>query len=558
MKKFIYIIILFVAMISCKDKNKDNMEIAKTQDVPFVWENANIYFLLTDRFNNGDTSNDVNFNRVKETSKLRGFEGGDIIGITKKIEKGYFTNLGINAIWLTPIVEQIHGDVDEGTGATYGYHGYWAKDWTALDPNFGTKEDLKNLVEIAHKNGIRIVLDAVINHTGPVTEVDPVWSNDWVRTDVQCSYQDYKSTVMCTLVKNLPDIRTESNENVELPKQLIAKWKAEGRYEQEVKELDVFFARTGYPRAPRFYIMKWLTDYITEFGVDGYRADTVKHTEEGIWGEFKKECEFAFAEWKINNPIKVLDDNKFYMVGEVYNYGISGGQLYDFGDKKVNYFENGFNSLINFDFKLNAAQDNYEVLFSKYSNMLTNELKGFGVLNYATSHDDGAPFDKERMKSYETAIKLLLCPGASQVYYGDESARSLIIEGTVGDATLRSNMNWDEIENNQETKHVLEHWQKLGRFRSNHPSVGAGVHKMISEKPYVFQRTYSKGAFNGAVVVGLDLNKGEKEFSVGEVFKNGTILIDAYSNTEVVVKKGKVVLNTPYTIVLLEIKNHKK
>ena len=86
---------------------------------------------MTDRFNNGDTSNDINFERNKETGILRGFEGGDIIGITQKIEDGYFNKLGINAIWFTPIVEQIHGSVDEGTGNSYGYHGYWAKDWTA-------------------------------------------------------------------------------------------------------------------------------------------------------------------------------------------------------------------------------------------------------------------------------------------------------------------------------------------------------------------------------------------------------------------------------------------
>lgn len=545
-----------MTIFSCKEKKQEMPEINKSPNVPFLWESANIYFLLTDRFYNADTLNDVNFNRTKSTAKLRGFEGGDIKGITKKIEVGYFTDLGINAIWFTPIVEQIHGAVDEGTGATYGYHGYWAKDWTALDPNFGTKEDLKNLVELAHKKGIRIVLDGVINHTGPVTDVDEVWPSDWVRTGPQCDYQTYESSTACTLVKNLPDIKTESNKNVEIPRQLAEKWKAEGRYDQEIKELDDFFKRTGYPRAPKYYIIKWLTDYITEFGIDGYRADTVKHMEENVWGDFKNECDYAFKLWKENNPDRVLDTNGFYLVGEVYNYNISSGQLFDFGDKKVNYFDNGFNSLINFEFKWNAAQlISYEALFSKYDYILKNDLKGFGVLNYITSHDDGAPFDKERTKSFESATKLLLCPGTSQVYYGDESARSLTIEGTSGDATLRSNMNWDEIKNNPQTKAVLEHWQKLGKFRNKHLAVGAGIHKMISENPYVFQRTYSKGDFKDAVVVGLDLNKDEKQINIGDEYIEGTVLVDAYSNTEVTVKNGMVNLNTPFTIVLLEIKN---
>ncbi|MFK5959245.1 MAG: alpha-amylase family glycosyl hydrolase [Lutibacter sp.] len=554
MKKYL-LILLFVVVAACNsEKNDDGLVLTTNIEKPFIWENATIYFLLTDRFYNADTLNDVNFNRTKKTEKLRGFEGGDIKGITKKIEEGYFTKLGINAIWFTPIVEQIHGAVDEGTGATFGYHGYWTKDWTALDPSFGTKEDLKKLVEIAHKNGIRILLDGVINHTGPVTKKDHVWPNDWVRTEPQCDYQNYKSTVTCTLVKNLPDVKTESDENVEIPSQLTEQWKLEGRYEQEMKELEVFFARTGYPRAPRFYIIKWLTDYIKEFGIDGYRADTVKHTEEFVWDEFKTECEYAFQQWKENNPNKVLDTNNFYLVGEVYNYGISDGQFFDFGDKKVNYFKNGFNSLINFEFKWNAAQNSYEELFSKYSSILNSKLKGFGVLNYVSSHDDGAPFDKDRIKPFESATKLLLCPGTSQVYYGDESARPLIIEGASGDANLRSTMNWDEIAINEKTKLILSHWQKLGNFRNNHPAIGAGIHKMISLQPYIFQRIYTSKNYTDAVVIGLDLNEGEKELNVSSIFKNGAVLIDAYSGTEVLVKNGIVKLDTVFSIVLLELK----
>jgi alpha-amylase len=547
---------VFLFIYSC-EKNSDKEKVPVNQETPFVWEAANLYFLLTDRFNNGDKTNDINFDRTEETGKLRGFEGGDIKGITQKIEDGYFTDLGINAIWMTPIVEQIHGGTNEGTGITYGYHGYWTKDWTAIDSNYGTKEDLHELVKIAHKKGIRILLDAVINHTGPVTEKDTVWPNDWVRTEPQCNYQSYKNTITCTLVKNLPDIKTESNEDVELPPQLIKKWKDEGRYEQEMEELDTFFERTGHPRAPRFYIIKWLTDYITEFGIDGYRVDTVKHTEEYVWQEFKTECDFAFKQWKENNPDKVLDDNDFYIVGEVYGYGISGGQFYvfDAGDKKVNYFEYGFNSLVNFEFKWNAKQQDTEALFKRYSNILKSDLKGYGTLNYLSSHDDGQPFDANRSMPFEAATKLLLSPGTSQVYYGDELARSLIVEGTVGDATLRSNMNWEDIETNKETQDVLTHWQKLGQFRAKHPAVGVGIHQIITEKPYTFYRSYSKNDYKDEVVVGLELPKGKKELNVRVVFNDGEVLIDAYSGIEAKVKNGKVIIDSEFDIVLLEIKN---
>ena len=554
MKKISLILLFVVVLISCKEQPVKPVTTIKTVEtqIPFVWENANIYFMLTDRFNNGDTSNDINFERTENAAKLRGFKGGDIKGVIAKIEEGYFSDLGVNAIWMTPIVEQIHGAVDEGTGLSYGFHGYWTRDWTALDPNFGTKEDLKKLVEVAHKKGIRIVLDAVINHTGPVTEIDTVFPENWVRTEPQCSYQDYETTVTCTLVKNLPDIRTESTENVELPTHLVAKWKAEGRYEQEVKELDAFFAKTGYPRAPKYYIMKWLSDYITEFGIDGYRADTVKHTEENVWQDFKSVCDAAFTEFKKHNPEKVLDDNDFYLVGEIYNYGISGGKYFDFGDKKVNYFDDKFTSQINFEFKWNAAQSSYEELFSRYDSILNNELDGFGILNYVSSHDDGQPFDKERTKPFESATKLLLCPGSSQIYYGDESARELVVEGANGDANLRSLMNWNAIENDIKTQEVLTHWQKLGKFRAKHPSIGAGIHKMISEKPYVFQRTFSQGNFNDIVIVGLDLEVGKKLIPIGDLFSEGTILKDMYSGKEVEVKNGNVKFESEFTIALLE------
>ncbi|MEN8788400.1 MAG: alpha-amylase family glycosyl hydrolase [Flavobacteriaceae bacterium] len=522
------------------------------KEVPFAWEGANIYFLLTDRFYNGNPENDLNFDRNDSTGVLRGFMGGDLQGITKKIESGYFDKLGVNALWFTPVVEQIHGATDEGTGTTYGYHGYWAKDWTALDPNFGTKKDLETLVKTAHRHNIRILMDVVINHTGPVTETDPVWPSDWVRTEPTCDFTSYEYTTSCTLVDNLPDIYTESDEVVELPDPLLAKWKSEGRLSNELDELQLFFERTGYPRAPRFYIIKWLTDYINDLGIDGFRVDTVKHADEKAWAELYKEASYAFDTWKKKHPDDVLDDNQFYMVGEVYNYGISNGRWFDFGDKKVDYYDHGFKSLINFELKTDADKS-YETIFKKYHKLLQGKLKEKSVVNYLTSHDDGAPFDKKREKPYYSANILLLCPGASQIYYGDESARTLTVEGTQGDATLRAFMNWSEIDSMAETQNILKHWQKLGQFRKNHPAVGAGKHRRLAKSPYVFSRSYINGEFKDKVVIGLDLPKGKKSLWVKGYFGNGTKLYDTYSETEVEVKNGKVLLDNPHDIALLEL-----
>jgi len=570
MKRLLSAVIILSLLIACKQEQKDIVKevavktdtISKTiepaKDIPFAWEGANIYFLLTDRFNNGNKENDLNFERTEPTGPLRGFMGGDIQGITQKIEEGYFSDLGINAIWFTPVVEQIHGSTDEGTGNTYGYHGYWTKDWTDLDPNFGTRKDLETMVKTAHQHGIRVLMDVVINHTGPITDIDQAWPEDWIRTEPTCDFANYETTVECTLVDNLPDIKTESNEPVELPDALLAKWKDEGRLSQELDELQLFFERTGYPRAPRFYIIKWLTDYVNNLGVDGFRVDTVKHVNENTWAELYKEASYAFENWKKMHPDKVLDEQPFYMVGEVYNYGVSSGRTYDFTDKKVDYFANGFKSLINFELKEDAKKD-YESIFRKYNKILNTDLIGKSVVNYLTSHDDGNPYDAERTDPFKAANVLLLTPGASQIYYGDETARDITIEGSVqnpvqGDASLRSFMNWKELDSLSSTQEILKHWKKLGTFRRDHLAVGAGKHRRLGKKPYVFSRTYVEGNYKDKVVIGLDLPKGKKSLWVKGFFGDGTKLYDTYSETEVTVANGKVILENDFNIALLELK----
>ncbi|MYM38591.1 alpha-amylase family glycosyl hydrolase [Duganella qianjiadongensis] len=525
---------------------------------PFSWENATVYFLLTDRFNNASKANDLAYGRSADAGPLRGFMGGDLAGITAKIREGYFTSLGVNAIWLTPPVEQIHAGTDEGTGKSYGFHGYWAADFTAIDANLGTEQDFRELVEAAHQRGIRVLLDVVMNHTGPVTELDPVWPDEWVRTGPGCTYKDAASTISCTLVKNLPDVRTDSDTPVALPPALVAKWQREGRLEREQRELDEFFARTGYPRAPRYYLMKWHSDWVRKYGVDGFRADTVKHVEAPVWKELRKVADAAFEQWKRANPAKKLSDDHFYMTAEVYNYKLADGQLHDLGGGQMaNYYQNGFDSLINFGTVFDAEHD-YETMFSSYSAMLHGgALEGYSVLNYLASHDFDRPFDAARKRPFVTANKLLLAPGAAQIYYGDETARKLDVAEAVGDAKLRSFMNWDELKQNARrdgyrVADVRAHWAKLGLFRQAHIAVGAGVHQQLQAQPYVFKRTYSKGALQDKVVVALDLPTDRStSIALHGVFADGVKVRDYYSGKSAVVRHGAVNFGTRNAVVLI-------
>jgi alpha-amylase len=515
------------------------------------WNAATIYFLLTDRFRNGDSTNDGALGRRRDGAMLRSFEGGDLAGVRRTIESGYFDSLGVTAIWLTPFVEQIHGAVDEGTGRTYGYHGYWTRDWTAVDPALGTKADLRAMVTAAHRHGIRVLMDAVINHAGPVTPVDPAWPRSWVRSGPNCSYRSYATTTDCNLVATLPDIRTDRDAPVALPPRLLAKWRREGRQAGELAELDRFFHRTGYPRAPRYYLIAWLTRWVRELGIDGYRVDTAKHFDPAVSAELKREAALALADWKRAHPWEMLDSLPFYMVGEVYGWEPEHGREYDFGDRRVDFFAHGYDGLINFGFKRDAA-GSLDSLFRGYAAVLHDgALRGVTMLNYLSSHDDGSPYDPDRRDPLGAAARLLLAPGTAQIYYGDELARPLRVAGAEGDANLRSEMNWGDLRPGSATAAVLAHWRKLARFRRDHPAVGAGLHRTLRASPYVFSRTLETGGVVDRVVIAMDLPEGARTIPVGGVFTDGTDVVDAYSGVTGTVRAGGAALASGGSLVLL-------
>jgi alpha-amylase len=536
-----------VIFIGCKSVEPSGDE----PQTYFTWDAATIYFLLTDRFYNGNTDNDYEHSADAPPAHLRGYMGGDFAGITQKIEEGYFEALGVDALWISPVVEQIASGTDEGTGFSYAFHGYWTKDWTAINPIFGTAEELRTLVRTAHDNGLRVLLDVVINHTGPVTKIDPEWPASWVKTGPNCTYKDAETTVNCTLVDNLPDIRTENREQaVDLPPHLLAKWKQEGRYDQEVAELEAFFTETGYPRTPYHHIIKWIVDMITEFGFDGFRVDTVKHTEPYVWADLWQAASKAWTQWKADHPDEAIDDAPFYMMGEVYGYYIGAGRMYDYGDQEVDFFKDGFHSMINFDYKYDAVKALPEV-YARYDSLLHGPLAGKSVVNYISSHDDGSPLDKMRTMAMASATNLLLAPGAAQVYYGDESARILDDSLATGDAKLRSFMNWEDLESGTANE-VINHWRNLGLYRQRHPAIGAGRHHTIQDTNFVFARTYSDGAYGDTVVVAMHTVTDSQPIPVGEYFAAGSQVRCAYTGRKAKVVDGHVTMTPPAMLTLLE------
>jgi alpha-amylase len=299
--------------------------------------------------------------------------------------------------------------------------------------------------------------------------------------------------------------------------------------------------------------MKWLTDWVREIGFDGYRVDTAKHFEEAVSVELKREAEQAFTDWKEAHPEyadQVGDDLPFHMMGEVYNYELSHGRDFDFGDRTVDFFDYEYDALINFDFK-RATPESLDDLFTRYSEALRGELQGVAILNYISSHDDGSPYDPGREDPIGAATRLLLSPGGAQIYYGDELARPLRVEGAEGDANLRSFMNWEDLEGGGRTAEILEHWQKLGRFRRTHPAVGAGEHRRLQVEPYIFSRTLDTDGLADRVLVAMGLSEGPVTIPVFGVFPDGSRLVNAYSGETGTVTGGEISLVTRSGLILL-------
>lgn len=493
------------------------LERADATPTPFTWRNATVYFAMTDRFYNGDPTNDGSYGRTKDgESEVGTWHGGDLRGLTAKLD--HLSALGVNAVWITSPVEQVHGWVGGGSGdfKHYGYHGYWALDFTRLDANLGTPDDMRAFVRAAHQRGIRVVLDVVMNHPGYATGddllaylpqvIDPAfrtftkpaggswhdwnqlvdydsmaWLDWWGSAWIRAGFPGHNRAGMTDLnmaLAFLPDFITEDFRPTTRPP---------------------FFARkpdTAVVDLPnstvRNYLVSWHAQWVREYGIDGFRCDTAKHVEFASWKALSDASSAALREWKAANPSEVLDDQDFWMTGEVFPHGVV----------KDEYFQNGFDSIINFDFQktVSSVLDDHAALDAMYSMYAStiNPDPAFNVLSYASSHDTSLYFGTtggDLAKQAQLGTVMLMLPGGVQIYYGDETARPVGPNASDEKQGTRSDMNWDH-----DNAALLAHWQKLGTFRQKHAAVGAGAHaKLEASRGYAFARTTA----DDAVVVAL-------------------------------------------------------
>ncbi|HPB31861.1 MAG TPA: alpha-amylase family glycosyl hydrolase, partial [Candidatus Sumerlaeota bacterium] len=253
------------------------IEAKQSGNRPYDWRDAAIYFVFTDRFHNGDTSNDAPV-KDERLAPRADWHGGDFAGIEQKIREGYFTKLGVNTLWLSPANRNAGGAWRDSLPPNRyftGYHGYWPVAPRETEPHFGSMDDLKRLINTAHKSGIRVILDFVTNHT----HMDHPYFQE---------HRDWFGTL------DLPDGRKNIRLFDEHP---FTTW------------FDTFLPSFDYPASPEARAQT-IADglwWIEETQADGLRHDATKHIPLVFWKELCRE---------LRERIEIPRGIKLYQVGE--------------------------------------------------------------------------------------------------------------------------------------------------------------------------------------------------------------------------------------------------
>lgn len=536
-----------------------------TQKDTFTWDGATVYFVITDRFCNGDATNDVNYGRItdygSEQLNAATFHGGDFKGMLKKAREGYFTGLGVDVVWLTDVYEQIHGWMS-GSGPVndfphYGYHGYYPLDYTQTDKNYGTVAELRELVDTLHGQGIRVMLGANINDPGYPTLLDAVqygfaetglteaeaarhirdWSYDrfyanrlnwkgwydrgWIRMPDEG--WDESDPLQATLF-GMPDFKDESDKPVKIPDFLKRKWKKEGHANDPWVNPSARALRRDRDRSPMQYVIAWIASWVREFGIDGVRCDIVENVRTDRWGELSRACNEALDEWRRNHPESPASqwDEPFYMTGDYDNAWI---------DYKPDYATNGLSSMVNFHFPKHGDLDAIVPVWQTYADSLAAhaDWQPFSYLNNSYHRDT----DMDNMA--DCATTLLLAPGTVQLFYGDETRRPLSDArfNIDADQAFRSDMNWQTADTA-----LLSHFRRLGQIRKSNPVIATGRQRTLDAHTCLRYNT------TDTIFIRLKPNP-TAPISVKNIFSDNTLLTDLYTGQTAAVTHGLVSFPLP-------------
>ena len=501
------------------------------------WRETTLYFVMTDRFSNGDPANDAPVDGVDWRTN---YQGGDFKGVTDRIKDGYFDDLGVTALWLSWPVDNPDGGEDGSypaehycgmnpktapyAGTKYtGYHGYWPSNLYETDEHFGTMAELKKTVSTAHAHGIRILLDFTANHVHSASPFFQDHKDDnyfhfpaeicqdvgWDAKPVTCWFVDY-----------LPDLNYSNPAAV-----------------NEVLDYAMFWAK--------------------ETGSDGFRLDAVKHIE------------FEFI-YKLRQRVKKeleLTGIDFYIVGETFT-GDAGLIKSFLGPDKIHgQFDFPANMQILKGFAMreigldemdNAVRDakavygdavmstflgNHDI--ARFISLAGGQIS-CGIWDVVSNIAQGwhnppdAPGDVTAYKRLQLAFAYVMTvPGIPLIYYGDEFGMP-----GAGDPDNRRMMRFgNELSGNE--KETLAFLKKLGQARKEHPVLSAGAWSaaLWSEGDFL---AYARTSGDEKAVVLINIGDSEKsgELDVGGIGLDGPVT-DVLGGGEVVVEGGKLPFAVP-------------
>lgn len=428
----------------------------------FIWDDALIYMIMTDRFVNGNTSNDGSSTNAAQGAD---WEGGDFAGVTQMIDSGYFADLGVNALWLTPFNEAATntGKSSDGMHDVSSFHGYWPKSARDIEPRLGTEDELIQLVEAAHNNGIRVMMDFVVNHVHEEHEYfieNPEWFNSGCICGTNaCDWTEYR--LECQFTSYMPDVN----------------WKNRNASEQFISDA------------------LW---WIETFDLDGARIDAVKHVDDlairNLVSQINQRFETVGTDYYLKGETAMgwsghsleLNQDQY---GTINSYmgedGLDGQADFVLYHAVVdNVFVNQIEDYQHLDYWTNRSQDQYTpgAIMVPYVGShdvprITSRADSGTFDAYNQWAEDGLPGQPGGSESYNATLQaygwLLTTPGAPLLYYGDEY-------GEYGGADpdnrhmYRNSSQWSTLESE-----LFEKISAIGKVRQNSSALKRGVYSTI-------------------------------------------------------------------------------
>ncbi|BEU04417.1 alpha-amylase [Agarivorans sp. OAG1] len=440
------------------------------------WQDQIIYFLMIDRFNNGDPSLSDQGQGEFDPSSDKKFSGGDLVGIADKLD--YIQQLGATSVWLTPPVANQWWDNEQNYG---GYHGYWARDFQKVDEHFGDLTSYQDLAREIHGRNMYLIQDIVTNHVGNYFTYDQPW--------------EYDSSLPCQGFRLIDSPLVEGQELPYPLNQNNCNEDGSGIYhwtpsisdhndpiqEKNWQLSDLDDLNTAHPEV-RAYLKESYRKWIREVGVDAFRIDTVKFVEHEFWTDFLHANDGVMAQ------AEQTGRSNFLTFGEVFEsssaYNTEGEQ------KMLSYLGDADNkqlaSLLNFPLQTTmtrvfAAGQPTDYLRFRIEKMMELFPNPYILPNFIDNHDMPRFLSQASQADLKQALMTILSiPGIPVIYQGTEQAMSASRDAMFEGGYREDGESLDSFDSGSEMYLFI---QQLATLRSNNPVMTRGdIEVLASDK----------------------------------------------------------------------------